>query len=201
MRTKNESITLEKLNPIFTKPLQEFDLMHKSMTGEQVVITSANDGKHMKGSKHYTNDAVDIRSWHYDHMNSDARSDFWFKTFEIFPGSKFDFLHEKDHFHLEYDPKPKLDIPKPRIKQPPDYVVPEVPEDVELTDRQIVVSTLDRLWHELDGRSVIFGSVNFITKRITGFGFFKDRKDDQSIFGRLLELINIIIQKMRGEGK
>ena len=65
-------------------------------------------------------------------------------------------------------------------------------------DRLLVVSTLDRLWFELDGRAVVYGSINFITKRLTGFGFFKDRKEDQSLWGRLIELLNIIITKLKG---
>ena len=200
MRTKNNSITLEKLNPAFIKPLQLFDLLHKEMTGEQIVITSANDGEHMPSSKHYTNDAIDVRIWHYDKLARINQIFFADRASLIFPNDKFDVVLEEDHFHIEYDPKPIKDIPEPRIKPLPDYEIPPVPENVKLTDRQIVVSTLDRFWFELDGRSVIFGTVNFITKRLTGYGFFKDKLNlnkDQSFLGRLLELINELIKKLR----
>jgi hypothetical protein len=73
------------------------------------VITSGRDGKHKAGSRHYRDEAIDLRCNHLtaDHCQriSDALqkalgSDYYLE-FE-----KYD-NEQKNHIHLEYDPKPK----------------------------------------------------------------------------------------------
>ncbi len=106
MRNKNDSVKIKHLHHVFASPLIAFDVMHYEMTGEEAVITSGNDGKHMEGSKHYTNEAVDIRRWAYDKLLSSQQEDFSYHCWQIFPPDRFDFIEEADHFHIEYDPKP-----------------------------------------------------------------------------------------------
>ena len=68
-------------------------------------------------------------------------------------------------------------------------------------DRLLTVSVLDRIWLDLDGKAVIMGSINFLTARLTGYKFFKDKikvKENQSLYGRLVELLNILISKLKG---
>lgn len=67
------------------------------------VITSCTDGKHMKGSKHYSGYAIDIRSRHLDNLEI-VKLVNWF---EINHGLKYDMVVEKDHIHIEYDPQIK----------------------------------------------------------------------------------------------
>lgn len=66
-----------------------------------MTITSCTDGKHSAGSKHYTGGAFDIRT-------RDIPQDQW----QIVAGdirerlgSEFDVVVEKDHLHIENDPK------------------------------------------------------------------------------------------------
>jgi hypothetical protein len=66
-----------------------------------MTITSCNDGKHSPGSKHYVGGAFDIRT-------RDIPQDQW----QIVAGdirerlgTEFDVVVEKDHFHIELDPK------------------------------------------------------------------------------------------------
>lgn len=66
-----------------------------------MTVTSCNDGKHSPGSKHYTGGAFDIRT-------RDIPQDQW----QIVAGdirerlgSEYDVVVEKDHFHIELDPK------------------------------------------------------------------------------------------------
>lgn len=66
-----------------------------------IVITSGTDGKHMKGSKHYSGDALDLR-----------RSNIPTKLLDTYLtrlrgrlGEDYDVVLEKDHIHVEYDPK------------------------------------------------------------------------------------------------
>ncbi len=121
MRNKDSTVKTENLNPVFDEPLKKFDKMHREMTGEEAVITSANDGKHMPGSKHELDEsglcnAVDLRRWGYDKLNE--REQEWFdeQVYGIFPPELFDWVtqvlidgewQDKDHFHCEYDPDRK----------------------------------------------------------------------------------------------
>lgn len=69
-----------------------------------MTITSGTDGKHMEGSKHYTGDALDIRSSVFP--DYDARSLFLIELRNRL-GKDYDIVIEKDHIHIEYDPKPR----------------------------------------------------------------------------------------------
>ena len=66
-----------------------------------LVITSCTDGKHMKGSKHYSGYAIDIRTRHLDELEINGLIG-WFKYNH---DKKYDIVVEKDHIHVEYDPK------------------------------------------------------------------------------------------------
>lgn len=75
---------------------------------------------------------------------------------------------------------------------------------IRLKNIKVTVSALEKMWFDLDGTAVIMGTVNFATARLTGYKWFRQRikaKNDQSILGRLLELINIFLTKMRGKAK
>jgi hypothetical protein len=72
---------------------------------------------------------------------------------------------------------------------------------IKLTDFKVTVSTLEKMRHDLDSKSVIMGSMNFVTARLTGYKWFKDKikvKEDQSLYGRLVELIKLLISKLKG---
>lgn len=68
--------------------------------GKELVVTSCTDGKHMKGSKHYSGYAIDIRTRHLSvcEINNLLA---WFKSHH---DNEFDMVVEKDHIHVEYDP-------------------------------------------------------------------------------------------------
>lgn len=66
-----------------------------------MTITSCTDGKHSPGSRHYTGGAFDIRT-------RDIPKDQW----QIVAGDirerigiEYDVVVEKDHIHIEHDPK------------------------------------------------------------------------------------------------
>lgn len=65
-----------------------------------VVITSGTDGTHMKGSKHYSGNALDVRT-------SNIPKD-WLKVYidrvKNRLGPDYDLVLEVDHLHVEYDP-------------------------------------------------------------------------------------------------
>ncbi len=70
------------------------------------VITSANDGKHMQGSRHYTDQAIDLRSKTLDpEQKQHALSELRRRA-----GRDYDILlecegTENEHLHLEWDRK------------------------------------------------------------------------------------------------
>lgn len=72
-----------------------------------VVITSGTDGKHKKGSKHYTEEALDIRSKNFPSRR--AKQEFISAVLlRLGPGYEM-FLEQEgkpqEHFHLEWDPR------------------------------------------------------------------------------------------------
>jgi hypothetical protein len=79
---------------------------------KDIWITSANDGKHKNGSKHYSNEALDIRiknlsseeSW-IVHKRLSGLNDLVDYNNEPFYKNCYDVVLESDHIHVEYDPK------------------------------------------------------------------------------------------------
>ena len=70
-----------------------------------VVITSGNDGKHMDESKHYSNQALDIRSKTLD----DIETPLFMRVIRRRLGKGYQVMLENngrpnEHIHVEYDP-------------------------------------------------------------------------------------------------
>lgn len=70
-------------------------------TGKEAVVTSTYEGFHSPASLHYCNQAIDIRTVGSSFgtiktVASDLRDHL---------GRHFDIVVEKDHIHIEYDPK------------------------------------------------------------------------------------------------
>ena len=66
---------------------------------ETMVVTSICEGHHKRGSAHYTGNAFDLRIWGMgkpEQVTRDIGEDL---------GDEFDVILEKDHIHVEYDPK------------------------------------------------------------------------------------------------
>ena len=73
----------------------------------EIVITSGMDGKHMKGSKHKTGGALDVRSKTFP--SAQSKRDFLIHLRQRL-GPHFDLIledegGENEHFHCEFDPK------------------------------------------------------------------------------------------------
>jgi hypothetical protein len=70
--------------------------------GAELVVTSALDGKHSKGSLHYTGEAVDLRSRTLKAPSLVA------SEIRDALGPDFDVVVESDHIHMEYQPKKQV---------------------------------------------------------------------------------------------
>ena len=69
--------------------------------GAELVITSAKDGKHGRGSLHYVGLAVDLRT---KHLTNQQKVDITIDLRQAL-GAQFDVVSEKDHLHVEFQPK------------------------------------------------------------------------------------------------
>ena len=65
-----------------------------------VVITSGTDGTHMKGSKHYTGEALDMRTRNFPEGQLKPFMD----RLQTRLGEDYQLILEVDHLHIEYDP-------------------------------------------------------------------------------------------------
>lgn len=68
--------------------------------GTELTITSAKDGKHKDGSRHYDGRAIDVRTWKIKGREVEAAAKIKAKL-----GKDYDVVVEGDHIHVEYDPK------------------------------------------------------------------------------------------------
>jgi hypothetical protein len=72
-----------------------------SAVGKPCVVTSGRDGQHQVNSKHYTNEALDFRTFHLQGNELSTVV----QTLKDTLGQDFDVVIEATHIHLEYDPK------------------------------------------------------------------------------------------------
>lgn len=66
--------------------------------GEDCIITSVTDGQHMRGSLHHCGLAADLRL-------PKGNPSSIIEALRAQLGADFDVVQERDHLHLEYDPK------------------------------------------------------------------------------------------------
>jgi D-alanyl-D-alanine dipeptidase len=99
-----KGVSLRGVQPEIAIGLHAIEGFFKKNGIEDLWITSCVDGKHGRGSLHYVGYAVDIRiwsivkdrlKWFVDELNKEM-------------GNEFDCVLEKDHIHVEFQPKEKL---------------------------------------------------------------------------------------------
>lgn len=66
-------------------------------------VTSGRDGEHKKGSLHYVGRALDFGFWN---VPQSERANFA-AAIRAALGEDFDVVMEENHYHVEFDPKPK----------------------------------------------------------------------------------------------
>ncbi len=90
-------VDISRLLPPIRKRLACVSLAYVDI-GEHMIITSANEGTHGAGSLHYANLAIDFG---YPVKMDDE----FMSTFKRCFTPDYDIVPEKDHIHVEYDPK------------------------------------------------------------------------------------------------
>ena len=98
-----EGVSTTYLKYVLANKLNEIALICKLINGVnyEMTITSGNDGIHMKNSKHYKNEAIDIRTRNMNEQNK-VLTQVWIKKWL---GINYDVILESNHIHIEYDPK------------------------------------------------------------------------------------------------
>lgn len=84
MITFKENVKFVKLTPALVWMLYALEEFHREYTGIQpdtIVITSVNDSRHLPNSRHYQDEALDIRSKNFPTLDSKR---VFRKTFESF---------------------------------------------------------------------------------------------------------------------
>lgn len=126
MKFKSDVSIIKFSNPSVMKILDIVELT--SPIGYEPTCTSANDGKHSDKSKHYTNEAFDIRTRDYPGFKlytSYSKTKYliwdWINKMKTFlPKPDYDIIFDtkghKNHIHIEYDPKYKYTKNNDRFK-------------------------------------------------------------------------------------
>lgn len=91
-------VDISKLNREIRRALKYVTQTYNEQSIEPV-ITSTYEGHHMDSSLHYANDAFDVRSdvsMFFETVHTRLKERL---------GPDYDIIREKDHIHIEYDPK------------------------------------------------------------------------------------------------
>ena len=97
MHVKDNTVNIVDLAPQLVMLLPVIDQIYHDEYNTELVITSGKDGIHKQGSLHYEGKAVDLRIWNiWDSLIARLKKEL---------GPDFDVVLEKDHIHLEWDPK------------------------------------------------------------------------------------------------
>lgn len=108
-RTKGYTVqfkdgVLLALSPTMSSALPIIDRVSLELLDRGAIITSATDGRHSAGSKHYTGNAVDLRTRDLTRAKVDA---YGLRLDNALNAARhvYDVLIEDDHIHIEVDPK------------------------------------------------------------------------------------------------
>ena len=91
-----DGVVWKDMHPRIEAALPILDEIYQDVKTE-CVVTSGRDGKHMEGSLHYEGKALDIRT--YNVLEALV------KEIKDSLGVGYDVILEKDHIHIEWDPK------------------------------------------------------------------------------------------------
>ena len=93
-------VDVRGIKPEILLAIQEAREVYRNYDAE-FTLTSVRDGNHMEGSKHYEGQAVDIRIWDIPPgLRAEAA-----EAINRALGPQYDVVLERDHLHVEFDPK------------------------------------------------------------------------------------------------
>lgn len=89
------------ISPFIQRAMTIADAISIADTKKEIVVTSILDGVHSSKSLHYKGLAFDMRT----HIYSQSVVKSIMEELEYLLGKNYDVVLEKDHIHIEYDPK------------------------------------------------------------------------------------------------
>lgn len=105
-----KGVRVSGIKPELLLALQEAREVY-ARAGEQLMITSLLDGTHKRTSLHYTGCAADLRlpGWPQPDLR---KAKAIVSELRAFLGDDYDVILERDHIHLEFDPRTPVDPAK-----------------------------------------------------------------------------------------
>ena len=97
-------VDISRLKRPMRRGLKKIDSAFLRHTDFEAVVTSTYDGNHSPSSLHYAHLAVDLR---LPAETPFISNDIVKKELKSSLGKDFDVILERNHFHIEYDPKEK----------------------------------------------------------------------------------------------
>jgi hypothetical protein len=98
MKTK-DGVYLGGLDPVMRPALIAADVVWKAY-GQELVITSTDDGVHSSGSLHPFGKAIDLRTYYF---NSKEKKLKVCEALQVLLGISFTVILKDTHIHVEYD--------------------------------------------------------------------------------------------------
>ena len=98
-------MSLKCLRREIRRALNAIEHVYRDVAGHEAVITSTTEGTHSPGSLHYAGQAVDVALPGTHGMTSTASPQDIAKALRSLLGPNYDVVVERDHIHVEYDPK------------------------------------------------------------------------------------------------
>ncbi|HNW74870.1 MAG TPA: hypothetical protein PKN44_14670, partial [Bacteroidales bacterium] len=89
------------ISPFIQRAMTIADAVSIADTKKEIVVTSILDGVHSSKSLHYKGLAFDMRT----HIYTQYELSKLMNNLKYMLGANYDVVLEKDHIHIEYDPK------------------------------------------------------------------------------------------------
>ena len=202
MRVKPDSIPpveLELCNSLKVR-LGLLDNLMRKFTNADSMITSGSEpgAPHMKTSKHFTGEAIDVRNWGVVALKHVGRMAFFSGLSEVFGDLRFDIVEHTTHIHIEFDPVPNLAVATPRmyiINRKRKKIHGKIPPMIELPQLRFE-STFRKVLNT--SYKVVKTATNIVSRRYAGVEIF-DKGKKKSLLDKLMEILNIIILKLKGK--
>ena len=92
-------VDLENISTYMYAPLVAAGISRKLLGFNSAIVTSTNDGTHIKNSKHYLSLAVDLRT---NDMSS-KKAKLFYNYLNTALGEYYEVIFYKSHIHIEYN--------------------------------------------------------------------------------------------------
>jgi len=108
MKSIKDNVVVKGLQPEIILAYMIASEVFKSVGVVDCIITSGTEGKHKQGSKHYSGNAIDLRTRNFPEGGSSSTFvDVVCHRLSNALTADYDIVKEATHIHLEFDPKDK----------------------------------------------------------------------------------------------